>query len=286
MQQHPIPQQISSYEFRLVGYMTLKQFAKLAGGVILGFLLYSSNLPFYFRWPLVIASVSFGAASAFLPINDRPLEVWLFNFIKRIYSPTIYIWKKQHGVVRVASLFTPQPVSTGQVKKVRTAHKIPQYEEFVSSMPAPLAAAPVAKEEVVPQPTPETGADSISEATAKIEEILREKKPMAKFSAPVFEKNPMPALPTTANIVCGLLVDDLGRILEGVIVEIQDIQGNPIRAMRTNRLGQFQTATPLANGSYLIVAEKEPYAFDIIKIEAKGEIIAPIKIKAKGEAQS
>jgi len=31
MEQHPIPQQISSYEFKLVGEMTLKQFLKAAG---------------------------------------------------------------------------------------------------------------------------------------------------------------------------------------------------------------------------------------------------------------
>ena len=33
MEQHPIPQQISSYQFKLVGDMALAQFGKTAGGV-------------------------------------------------------------------------------------------------------------------------------------------------------------------------------------------------------------------------------------------------------------
>ncbi|KKR52786.1 MAG: hypothetical protein UT88_C0021G0001, partial [Candidatus Woesebacteria bacterium GW2011_GWD2_40_19] len=36
MEQHPIPQNISSYQFRLVGDMTLKQFFQLAGGFLVG----------------------------------------------------------------------------------------------------------------------------------------------------------------------------------------------------------------------------------------------------------
>ncbi len=83
------------------------------------------------------------------------------------------------------------------------------------------------------------------------------------------------------NIVNGVVLDDQGKIVEGAIVEIQNQEGNPIRAMRTNPLGQFQTATPLPNGYYLVLVEKEPYQFDIIKIEAGGKIIPPLKISAK-----
>lgn len=74
MEQHPIPQQISSYEFQLVGNMTLKQFFKLAGGLLIAFLFYSTGLPFIIKWPLVISFAALGVALAFLPVNDRPLE--------------------------------------------------------------------------------------------------------------------------------------------------------------------------------------------------------------------
>jgi hypothetical protein len=43
-EQHPIPQQISAYHFRLVGDMTLKQFFEVAGGAIIALIIYSTNL--------------------------------------------------------------------------------------------------------------------------------------------------------------------------------------------------------------------------------------------------
>ena len=35
-----------------------------------------------------------GAALAFLPFEERPLERWIFAFFRSIYSPTLYFWKK------------------------------------------------------------------------------------------------------------------------------------------------------------------------------------------------
>ena len=41
MQQHPVPQNVTQYQFRLVGDMTLKQFLELAGGMLLAYLIYA-----------------------------------------------------------------------------------------------------------------------------------------------------------------------------------------------------------------------------------------------------
>src|SRR3989344_8952348 len=96
-EQHPVPQQISSYQFRLVGDMTLKQFFQLAAGAVVGLIIYSLPLPGFFKWPLIAVVVIGGAAFAFLPIQDRPLEQWLVAFFRSIYAPTIFVWKKSAG---------------------------------------------------------------------------------------------------------------------------------------------------------------------------------------------
>ena len=98
MQQHPIPQNVTQYQFRLVGDMTLKQFLELAGGLLLAYLFFASNLIFIFKWPLIIISILFGAALAFFPIEDRPLDQWITNFLKVIYAPTRFIWKKTNKI--------------------------------------------------------------------------------------------------------------------------------------------------------------------------------------------
>lgn len=74
--------------------MTIKQFFQLAGGALVGLLIYALPLPSIIRWPLVIIAVISGAAFAFLPVQDRPLEEWLRAFFRAIYSPTIFNWQK------------------------------------------------------------------------------------------------------------------------------------------------------------------------------------------------
>ena len=94
-------------------------------------------------------------------------------------------------------------------------------------------------------------------------------------------KLPIPRAPTQSNILTGMVADKKGNLVEGAILEIRNEQGMPIRALKTNQLGQFLIITPLQNGVYEIETEKEGLSFAIIKIEAKGEIISPIEIRAK-----
>lgn len=93
-EQHAIPQDISSYQFRLVGDMTLKQFTQVAAGILFALLLYASPLHPAIKWPLMAISALFGVALAFMPIEDRPLGKWILVFFRSIYSPTIFLWKK------------------------------------------------------------------------------------------------------------------------------------------------------------------------------------------------
>src|SRR4030042_653047 len=94
MEQHPIPQNISSYQFRLVGDMTLKQFFQLAGGIVVGLIFYSSPLLPIIKWPFTILSALLGVLLAFVPLEERPLERWIFAFFRAIYAPTEFFWKK------------------------------------------------------------------------------------------------------------------------------------------------------------------------------------------------
>src|SRR3989344_3680434 len=98
MEQHPIPQNITGYQFRLVGDMTLKQFAMLAGGIIVALLFYYSPFPAFFKFPFVIIFGLGGIALAFFPINDIPLDRWTIVFFKSIYSPTQFFWKKNEKI--------------------------------------------------------------------------------------------------------------------------------------------------------------------------------------------
>jgi len=283
MQQHPIPQQISSYEFRLVGSMTLKQFLKVAAGTVVAFFLYSSHLPFLIKWPLLLSSAGFGAALAFLPVNERPLETYLSAFFKSIFSPTIYLWQKEPASLDIlgTSLKDEKEDKEDEEEEI-SIPKTPQLNEFLASLPQQQPAPKPKKEKPVKRSPAKTAPpyDALHQPV-RFGGLPKTAPPPKASAEAEFGQIPMPALPKTPNILVGMAIDQQGKIIEDAIVEIQDNTGNTNRVLRTDRLGQFRTATPLANGEYLVLVEKEGYRFDIIKIKMEGRVMPPLKIKAK-----
>lgn len=115
-------------------------------------------------------------------------------------------------------------------------------------------------------------------------EIYKEtrKQPTAKYIAgKLAQQKGIPNLPTTPNIVNGIVTALTGEILSGVIVIVKDKNDTPVRALKTNKLGQFMISTPLENGIYRLELEKVGFQFDIIEVELNGGILPPIEIKAK-----
>ena len=90
-----------------------------------------------------------------------------------------------------------------------------------------------------------------------------------------------PTPPTKPNTVVGQVMDPDGKIVEGAILEIKDPRGRPARALKTNMLGHFMIVTPLLDGRYEILAEKEGLVFEPVTFSAKGAIIPPLSIWAK-----
>lgn len=133
MDQHPVPQNIASYEFRLVGDMTLKQFLELAAGLVIALMFYASGLPGYIKWPLVFISALLGVGLAFFPIEERPLEIWLMSFIKTIYSPTQYLWKKAPKKPEFLEERPARPPEA-QIEKVTPADRL-KMTEYLSTLP-------------------------------------------------------------------------------------------------------------------------------------------------------
>jgi hypothetical protein len=98
MDNHPIPQDITGFQFKLIGNMTIKQFIYLAiGGVLAWFFLFIVPLPGIIKWPLSIICLAAGAIFAFVPVDGRPMDLMLGNFIKALISPTQFVYDKQGG---------------------------------------------------------------------------------------------------------------------------------------------------------------------------------------------
>ncbi len=84
--------------------------------------------------------------------------------------------------------------------------------------------------------------------------------------------------PNTPN---GVVYDNHGGLVEGALISVYDHTGKPVRAFKTNGLGQFISVTPLPNGTYTIQTDFEGLNFDTIAFETHGKLLDPFAIKAK-----
>ena len=97
MENHPIPQDVTGFKFRLIGSITVKQFLYLLGAGVFALLFYFFPIPFLLKLPFMLLSAGIGLALAFIPIDGRPMDKMVYNFIKAIPAENQYIYRK-HGV--------------------------------------------------------------------------------------------------------------------------------------------------------------------------------------------
>ncbi len=341
MEPHPIPQNVTTFQFHLIGDMTLKQFIYLASGsgiAYLIFVLFALDYP-YFAWPIILISAGLGVAFAFVPVNARPLDLWLAAFLKAIYSPTKRAWKKNN-----------KPYSEISTFQSRLLTYLSSFQPVLPKEPArPAAAATEAialKPQVIqPLPTPEQLQKTVDLArqaqllqmqiiqtertlnqlrtsalkqtqipqdyTIQVNKILADLQNLVRSTSqikqqielvqhPEYAKIPQPiprpkvkvvvptkakptqvALTTFPNVINGIIKDTAGNSLEGAVVVIYDKEGLPVRALKTNKLGQFSGSTPLPSGTYTVELEKDGFVFDVLQLELTGTLLPPLTITAK-----
>ncbi len=351
MEPHPIPQNVTSFQFRLVGDMTLKQFLYLAAGAGTAYIIFVFFAPIYpiIAWPLLAIAALSGAAFAFLPISSRPLDHWVGAFFKAIYSPTKRVWKKNRQTYKEQPLFNsrlvmylsaqPRPAADASTQStpeltVKQPTPVAPIQSATPTlppitMPTPLptpddlaktvdlarqaqnlqfriiqserALNQIKSESVQPTPVPVDYSQQINQVMSNLQTLVSQastirdqldkvnkiNKPKlevrenVRVVVPVKPKQAQIALTTFPNVINGIVKDKNGQYLEGVITVIHDKEGLPVRALKTNKLGQFAGSTPLPNGIYTLELEKENYTFDVLQVELTDKVLPPILITAK-----
>lgn len=350
MEPHAVPQNVTAFQFKLVGDMTLKQFIYLASGIALAYLTFLLIIPTYpiFGWPLLVVFVLLGVAFAFLPFRARPLDEWVKSFFKAIYSPTKRIWLKNGRSYKDDPLFnsrfvmfktiaqriplgqppsfmrsttppSPTPISRPQaptplpspeelkktVELAREAQnlklKIIQTEKALNEIklavskpsPIPVDYTQEANKIITDLKNLVTHSSDIKHKLDQLTHTQEEKSSGEGINIPrVLKITPHPkpkqqlALTTFPNVINGIIRDRLGNYLEGVVSVTYDKEGLPVRALKTNKLGQFSGATPLPNGIYTLELEKDNFSFDVLQLELTGEVLPPLVITAKEVANA
>lgn len=134
MDQHPIPQHIAAFEFKLFGNLTVRQFVTLSIPMSLAVIIFFSNLPAYVRFPLAGLVGLLALVAALLPFNGRPLDKWVVIFIKAILAPTQRVWTKEPEIPEFLSIVTA-PMLPHRKPEPLTSQKREELQSYLRSLP-------------------------------------------------------------------------------------------------------------------------------------------------------
>lgn len=294
MNEHPVPRNVTGFEFQLIGFMTLKQFGYLATGAILAFIFYNAPLSF-FRFPIAAVFLFVGIAFAFLPVQERPLDEFIVNLIRSVYQPTQFAWEKE---VRIPSFFEVKTTAS-QIKQ----QIAPQHQEDTRAKLAVYLSSVAPKEEARidarENQTLARVSDLFGQTTpAKTVQAIPVKPispPVSSFASKLFSHQPAihPATTqathhTTAALPKGLIagmVKTANTPLVGALVHILTETNQPVRLLKTDSSGRFGISLPLAPGKYHLVVEDVTgrYSFSPIAFEIGAEGLHPWLVTPSGE---
>ncbi len=275
MDQHPIPRQITTFEFKLIGFLTVKQFMYLVVFIPLAYVIFV-----LFPIPLLnilLASVAVlvGVALAFLPVNDRPLEVWIRNMIKRLTSPTQYLYFKQNPPIYfLKNLFFLQDPHRA-LTHIESQEKLAKYLATKAAAP-PTNVKKQAINSLLQNPFSSPTPSSQSPVPITAETIT---SPNA---------TPAPITPTINGEIkkpffAGVIKNHKSIALPGILIYVKKDSNQALRLMKTNPHGVFATFNPLPPGEYLFEVKdpKNTYFFDTMKIKIESANPKPLEIFSK-----
>lgn len=269
MDQHPMPRQITTFEFKLIGFLTLKQFIYLVIFIPLGFIVYKLVAIPLVNILLAALVGAGGVAFAFIPVNDRPLDVWIKNMAKRLTSPTQYVYKKKNAPIYfLKNLFF-----------VSDPHRVMTHIESQEKLAAYLAKTKVKAT------APSNKKKAIATLLAKPKEALIEKKnnvpgkpagaPAGKVvERPITQKKPF---------FSGVIKNHRLIPLPGILIYVKDEKGAVLRLLKTNPHGIFATFNPLSPSEYIFEFKdpKNTYFFDTIKLNIEESNPKPLEFFSK-----
>jgi len=266
-QGHPIPRQITTFEFKLIGFLTLRQFIYLVIFIPAGYLTFLLFPIPFLNIVLGIIVAIIGPALAFVPINDRPLDIWVKNLIKRLNSPTQYFYKKQNSPLYFLE----------DLVLMSDPHKIFSHIESQRLLNNYLSQ----KKQV-------TDFSSNQQVKKRINKLLNSPsnlnfvKKEKKYNETAFSKTKQSSLPKRPFLT-GVVKNKKMIPLSGILIYIKDQNGKILRLLKTNPYGVFATFNPLKEGDYIFEL-KDPqgsYFFDTIKLKLESQNVKPLEFFSK-----
>lgn len=220
---------------------------------------------------LGIAVAALGGALAFLPINDRPLDIYIRNIWKRLNSPTQFTYHKHNEPITLlqnlyfvsdphhvmAHIESQQLLAAYLEKTKQTMQPNPQKKQVLQAFQNPAPVQSMAAPPPIPSTPPQTATQVAQAYSAPVVPHEEQTSP----AAPVIQKEHKP-------FFIGTVKNGKRIPLPGILLYVKNNDGTPVRLLKTNQHGIFATFNPLPPGDYIfeIKDPKSSYLFDTMKI--------------------
>ncbi|MBD3365932.1 hypothetical protein GF360_01160 [candidate division WWE3 bacterium] len=139
---------------------------------------------------------------------------------------------------------------------------------------------PIRGEKVLP--TVEETERQLSEKTKKLQQLLdKDGKDDGAKDGKKLHVRKIPSLVQRPNVLSGVVKNRKDEYLENVVVVVKNEEGEPVRALKTDKLGKFLISSPLPNGNYKIEVDKTnetSLSFDIIPFKVEGGVLPSYEI--------
>lgn len=284
MEPHAVPRQITTFEFKLIGFLTLKQFAYLAVFAVLAviaFFLGPFDLARYIGAGVVFG---IGVFFAFFKYNERSIDVWIKNLIIKLFSSSQYYYKKDNEAPSflsnvtsdnsVASLhidaqnklthyLSTSPLATHGALKPTMSNQLPTNNQQT------MGGGEETEEEKAARPVDPNDVKAEEEQNAQEDERKdqHETENNGARQGPAFS---------------GYVKNNKELPIPNILVYIKDQEGNVARILKTDTHGLFSTNRPLDDGSYKIEPKDKAgrFFFDTMSIDPHA-VQQPLVIHSK-----
>lgn len=277
MEQHPIPRQITTFEFKLIGFLTLRQFLYLLVAFPLAFVVFKLFPVPIFNIIFAIFTAGLGLGLAFVPINERPLDVWIRNLVKRLTSPTQYTYSKHGAPIEFLRnlIFLSDPHRV--LAHVDSQEKLASYLSKSPKNASPSDDKRKAVESLLQNPTQLFTPQNIQPTSAP---------PSVSPTPPPYVSPPAGGFTPSSEkkpFFTGIIKNHKLIPLPGILIYVRNEKGEVVRLLKTNPHGVFATFNPLPAGTYEFEVKdlKDAYFFDTMKISIAETNLKPLEFFSK-----
>lgn len=283
MDRHAVPRSVTTFEFKLIGWFTVKQFIYLllfAGVAVIIF--------FIIPVPIlnIIMSVLTAAAGAIFVLykhNERPLDIWIRNLINSLFSPSQFFYHKENPVpaflqgvyltsdekiaethIDAREKLSKYMTQTGQGETTSTDKQ--NMNQLIHTTPAQH------------QPQPQVAAQTQG-VTGETQQVPNTDAQQPMTDDGVQQPEPQKDKP----FLSGIVRNNKEAALPDIMIYVNSDAGQVVRILKTNHNGIFATFHPLPTGTFILSPKdlSGNYFFDTMNITIEGPLKEPLQIFSK-----